>query len=213
MSVDYFTGPQFDNGGNYNSALLARDVSATHHAGFYCAKGSAGTTAGPWAPQFIVFDEAGTAVKNAAQGYIFADEPGFDNLPMEQWHRMGVVVDWDTREILQIKSQELFIGGEIWVIDNPTGPNGEALYASTADPAVIYYVRLYDVGSGTLTAFDNLYVGDPYEWQVVVPEPATLSLLTLGGLALVRRRKRGCANNLNSEAGYLLNSTTPNIWG
>ncbi len=39
--------------------------------------------------------------------------------------------------------------------------------------------------------FDRLDVGDPYAMQLnVVPEPATMSLLTLGGLAMLKRRRR-----------------------
>jgi hypothetical protein len=45
-----------------------------------------------------------------------------------------------------------------------------------------------DLGEGLM--FEPLYGQDSFA-LVVTPEPATLSLLALGGLAILRRRRRG----------------------
>ena len=54
-------------------------------------------------------------------------------------------------------------------MDDPQGPGGEDLYigggANGTD--VLDNVRLYNVGAGTVSMFDNVYVGKPYQWQGV----------------------------------------------
>jgi len=202
MSVDYFPGPQYDNNGNYNAGFLARDPG--NNAGFYAGDGTSAPAGdpsfGPWAPHFIIFDAAGNQIKNEALGYVFRGVPGLDDLPMETWHRIGIVIDWNTRRILELKSQELTVCHDEIIIQNPQaevddGQGGTELvdvYVSTTDPEEIKYVRLYDVGNGTLTGFDNVYIGDPYDWPHVVPEPSTVFLLLTGlvGLAIFGWRRR-----------------------
>jgi len=200
MSIDYYPGPQYDNSGNYNAAFLARDPG--NNAGFYAGDGTSAPAGdpspGPWAPHFIIFDAAGTQIKNEALGYVFRGQAGFDDLAMEEWRRIGIVIDWNTRKILQLKSQKLVVCNDAIVWDNPQaevddGQGGTELvdiFVSQTDPGEIKYVRLYDVGNGTLTAYDNVYVGQPYDWPHVVPEPATMSLLALGGLIALKRRRR-----------------------
>ena len=43
---------------------------------------------------------------------------------------------------------------------------------------------------GAGISFDNLIMGDTYQDVGAVPEPATMSLLALGGIAMLRRRKK-----------------------
>jgi hypothetical protein len=67
------------------------------------------------------------------------------------------------------------------------------LYLSGGEdsPPLLERVGIYNVGNGTISAYDNIYVGDPYAWQVVVPEPSIAGLLAAAlGLTFVRRRKR-----------------------
>ena len=174
VSADYAPGFQFDNNGNYNGALLARRDS-DRLAGFYTGDGSGATapdpSPGPWAPHFFVWDSGNTQfiTPGGFLGYRFDGIEGFDDLSMEQWYRIGVVFDMTTRRITQIKSQELVIGGNIWIMDDPRGPGGEDLYlgGGAAGTDVLDNVRLYNVGAGTVSMFDNVYVGGPYQWQVV----------------------------------------------
>lgn len=199
MSGDYAPGFQFDNNGNYNGAILARAGGGLRVTGFYTGDGTGATdpdpSGGPWAPQFFVWDAAGNQQITAGGplGYIFGGQAGFDDLNMESWYRMGVVFDTTTRRITQLKSQDLSVGGAIWTMDNPTGPLGEDLYieGGSAGSSVPIEVRLYNVGNGTVSMYDNLYVGDPYSWQPVVPEPSTAGMLFAGlaGLLFARRRK------------------------
>ena len=78
-------------------------------------------------------------------------------------------------------------------MDNPLGSLGETLYIAggVGTPIAAEHVGIYNVGNGTLSAYDNVYVGAPYTWAAVVPEPSTVGLLLAGlsALGLVRRRK------------------------
>ena len=78
-----------------------------------------------------------------------------------------------------------------WSIANPTGPLGETLYiqGGAGTPVASAEIGIYNVGNGTISAYDN--VGEPYSWQTVVPEPSTAGMLFAGlaGLLFARRRK------------------------
>jgi len=176
MSVDYFAGPEFDNsGGNYNGALTARPDNV---AGFYSARGSTATlgvdpSTDPWAPWFRVWDENDVEIVTSDLiAYRFDGEEGFDNLSRDQWYRIGLVIDTSSGIVIQLKSQELIPGGEIWTLDDPEGPLGETLYidGGAANTSPLERVGIYNVGNGTVSCFDNVYVGPPYEWQPVSDE-------------------------------------------
>ncbi|MBX2850362.1 MAG: PEP-CTERM sorting domain-containing protein [Phycisphaeraceae bacterium] len=85
---------------------------------------------------------------------------------------------------------------DLWVGDNDTDPvdvsggplasldqkNGSTPY----DFAGVDHIRL---GSGAASQFDNIILGDTAADVGAVPEPGSLALLGLGGLALIRRRR------------------------
>ena len=173
MSVDYFAGPEFDNsGGNYNGALTARPDNV---AGWYSARGSSAVrgvdpSTDAWAPWFRVWDESDVQiVTDELIAYRFDGVEGFDDLSREIWYRIGVVIDTSTGVVLQLKSQELIPDGKIWWIDDPEGPQGQTLYidGGAANTSPLERVGIYNVGNGTVSCFDNVYVGPPYDWETV----------------------------------------------
>ena len=151
---------------------------------------------GPWAPQWAFSNINGSdAYSGTYRGIRYDGVAGFDNLSKAYWHRIGVVFDAATGKATQFKVQELTPGGNIWTMDNPVGALGQDLYLDRDTTSLALFanvgLRLYNVGTGTLSAYDNVYVGDPVTWTAVVPEPSTVGLLLAGlsALGLVRRRK------------------------
>jgi hypothetical protein len=100
---------------------------------------------------------------------------GFDELEFDKWYRQTYVLDTTTGEYTQFGITDLATGVEsVYTPDTPLA----AIAAGDVNG-----IRLYSVGWTGVAAFDNVSVS-------VVPEPATMSLLAIGGLALLRRRKR-----------------------
>lgn len=118
-----------------------------------------------------------------------AAEPGYDG---GQWYHLALVFDKDVsgsddRLALYINHQ---------LVDEETGSDlGDVYYSN--DELVI--------GAGNFNAFDDEWRRNfgglidevrlsnealgPGQFLINIPEPATLGLLTLGGLALIRRRR------------------------
>lgn len=203
VSIDYYSGDWYDNnGGNFNAALTLRGA-AGNQGGFYFGRSPSQPSGdvngnGAVAPQWLVRSDANLnagLVGAGFQGHIFTNVAGFDNLARGIWHRVGMVYDKVSGELTQLKSQELTPGGNIYTMNNPVGPAGQDLYiqGGAGTPLVSDAVRLYNVGNGTVSGYDNLYVGDPYTWTPIapIPEPSTMGLVLAGlaGLALARRRK------------------------
>jgi hypothetical protein len=200
ISVDYHPGDWFDNnGGNYNGAFHMRNAGGTLIGGLQMGRGSSQPSGdvngnGLWAPVWEVRNAANVELSTPGgfQGLRMDGATGFDNL-VRQWTRVGVVYDSVTGQITQFKTQELIPGGNIWTMDNPVGPLAQPLYIAggAGTPTAATNVGIYNVGNGTLSAYDNVYVGAPYTWAPVVPEPSTVGLLLAGlsALGLVRRRK------------------------
>jgi hypothetical protein len=93
------------------------------------------------------------------------EDTGFSVVPM-QWHEVKLVVDVSTQ------SWEFYVDGQRYDAPDPLDFRGS--------PASIRYVDYL--------AQDELWLDRIRITEI--PEPATLSLLALGGLALLRRRKR-----------------------
>ena len=79
------------------------------------------------------------------------------------------------------------VGGAVYTYTNPQGSNKTATYG----------YDVFDVNDYTLNHYrkvlDTYYgqqVGPQQEWSLTVPEPATMGLLALGGLAMLIRRSR-----------------------
>lgn len=199
ISVDYFPGEWFDNnGGNYNGGFHLRNANNGNNAGFSTGRGSSQLSGdpngnGPWAPQWALSNLDGSdAYSGTYRGIRYDNVAGFDNLSKANWHRIGMVFDAATGKATQFKVQELIPGGNIWTMDDPKGALNQDLYLDRTAGVLNVNVglRLYNVGTGTLSAYDNVYAGDPVTWTPV-PEPSTVGLLLAGlsALGLVRRRK------------------------
>ena len=203
MSIDYNPGLWFDNnGGNLNGGFTLRSTLAAgdnNHGGVYSGRATSQPSGdvngnGKWSPLWMVFNSANVQQTTAGvqTGYRFGGVTGFDELDKEKWYRLGYVWDRVTGRVTQLKTQELSVGAPTYSMDNPQVAGQDLYVRGGATPVEIGGVRLYNVGNGTLSSYDNLYVGDPYTWAPVVPEPSTVGLLLAGlsGLGLVRRRKK-----------------------
>jgi hypothetical protein len=214
FSVDYCNGYEREFG-NYQGGLVSRGnwsgAGPGNMVGVYSTDASTAVgESGPWAFHVLASDANGVRLTNPVPNdfgpfYRFNGAEGFDNLPRESWWRMGYVIDMDPgsptyRRVVQLKSQDLSIGGEIWTIDNPQAwqdnpldPGGFIgvdmyIFGGAAGAEVPDSVGLYNSDAGTLSMYDNLYIGAPYDWRVV-PEPATMAVMLMGGFAVLRRRR------------------------
>jgi len=74
-------------------------------------------------------------------------------------------------------------GGEIWVWNFDDGPLWSATFLNHGGV-------LWDTANSVIGIFPNVFAEENIGGLEAVPEPATLSLLALGGLAILRRRRR-----------------------
>ena len=200
LSVDFLNGPEHDFP-PYQGGLFARNWAAnvaqvglyTCSASSYVDHSAPPARTGNWAYRVLAFDSAGLQLTNTGTtaGYRYDGVAGFDELPRETWWRLGVTFDTTTRRITQYLSKNLMTSEE-WVMDNP-----QALHDYGAGPVLVdLYMRggaggttdvdavsFYNVGNGQLHLYDNPRIE-------LIPEPATMALMGLGGIAMLIRRKK-----------------------
>ena len=66
-------------------------------------------------------------------------------------------------------------------------PDGDALIFAATSGGSLWR---YDAASQTVAGPIGTFMGTFYDMEVMVPEPATISLLALGAIACLRRRRR-----------------------
>lgn len=124
-----------------------------------------------WKAEFNVFDAAGTAMNNVSPG------PEWENLDNNHWYRQYITFDLDSNEILEVTLVDLHSGSSATA--NPTDWYMTGGAGSTLD--LPNGVRFFVGGAeGNTMGWDNLQM---------IPAPASLALLGLGGLAATRRRR------------------------
>lgn len=129
-------------------------------------------TADSWNADYVWFDAAGTQLIEEV------GDPGFLGLDAERWYRWSTTFDLDTNLILEVSIMDI-ISGDV----STNNPVDRYLFGGAAGAPSPTGLRLFAGGSGqdgNALGFDNLSI---------TPEPTTLALLALGGVALIRRRR------------------------
>lgn len=164
--------PTAQNTGSFSTQEFNSPPTQADATFIALARWSDETTAANWNADYVWFDSAGTQLLESVA------DPGFQNLDVNHWYRWSTTFDLDSNLITEVTIKDLTTN--ITVTNNPVGkylwggaagaptPTGFRFFAGAADPA------------GNSLAFDNLSI---------VPEPAALSLLALGALAAIRRRR------------------------
>lgn len=125
-----------------------------------------------WKAEFNVFDASGTATNNLSPGSMWT------NLQVNRWYRQIVSFDLATNQITSITLLDLHSGAS-----ETANPQGWYLDGGAASTLPLPDAVRFFVGgaAGNAMGWDNLSV---------VPAPASLVLLGLGGLVAGRRRRR-----------------------
>ncbi|MCC6659325.1 MAG: PEP-CTERM sorting domain-containing protein [Phycisphaerales bacterium] len=123
--------------------------------------------------EFNVFDAAGVAINNASPGAFWT------NLQYNHWYRSFVTVDFSTHQVTNVAIIDLHTGQGASAAQTGWYLNGGAASTMPLPDAI----RAFAGGNaGNTSGWDNIDIN-------LVPAPATLGLLGLGGLFAARRRR------------------------
>ena len=160
--------PSAQNIGSFSTQIFTGE--ATYIA---LARWSDPATAANWNADYVWFDAGG------AQLIEEVADPGFQNLAIDHWYRWSTTFSLDTSQITEVSITDLTTN-----ITSTNNPLDRYLFGGAGGAPTPTGFRLFagalNVPGNTL-AFDNV---------TIVPSPATLALLGLGGLAGITRRRR-----------------------
>ncbi len=117
-------------------------------------------------------------------GNFSSPDPAFQSLILNDWYRMSVTWNFTTNQIMSTSIRNLTTGGSTTTID----VSGNGWYLTGGQNNVLGQaaptaVRMFASGSaGDQVGYDNFSVSP-------VPEPASIAVLSIGALALLRRRR------------------------
>ena len=126
-----------------------------------------------WNADYVWFDAAGTQLIEEVA------DPAFQNLDIDHWYRWSTTFSLDTSQITEVSITDLTTN-----ITNTNNPIDRYLFGGAGGAETPTGFRLFGGAAGVAgnsLGFDNVDI---------VPSPATLALLGLGGLAGITRRRR-----------------------
>ena len=104
----------------------------------------------------------------------------------DAWYNIWMVIDnsSDTYDVYFQSSDDATYSGQTLIADDAGFRNGSA-----NNDLVSFFMRT-NTGTGSVLYIDDIKLDNTGK-NLAIPEPASLTLLILGGLALTRRRQRG----------------------
>ena len=129
---------------------------------------------------------ANIGVATAAGGGLTFTSPGaaWANLPVNHWYHQTITWDFGTNLITDTTIKDITTGGSVNDFV-PTGwylSGGAGNVLAQAPPTAVRFFA--GGGIGNVMGYDNLNVAGP------VPEPASMAVLGMGVLALIRKRRK-----------------------
>ena len=113
-------------------------------------------------------------------------DPNWDNLIFNHWYRQTVTWDAASNQITQTTLRDMTANGSTFTL-NPTGwyltGGANNVLAQSLATDVRLFVSGGNANSTNLGGYDNFSV-------TPVPEPASMAILGMGALALIRRRRK-----------------------